>query len=639
MEKAQGKLEALCEMCTGGKATAFCRQCVHFICDECVNSHRRMKMFSGHVISTQEELKQSGVAAIPVTDIPPPKCADHGEPKKIFCYECNQLICRDCVIFDHRDHKSEFVKKAAPETRKNLVEHLSPLKNLLPGLSTAVNRVRDTKQGIQANEKLVEKQVNAKFQELHDILEQCKARVLREASAIVTKKTEKLTVQEKELDLRLGSIQSLIDFVEQALENASDEELITMQEQVVSRIDTEVVKQGKEADSADPVEKVDFEVEVAISKDLKELCKNNAAVYMGYTVRGDGIQSAEVDKPSRFTLYIPEDSNRKAPATIEVNLLSLVEKTSIQLEAVPIKKGVYGITYIPKVRGRHHLLISVDGHPITGSPFSVFVRIPPTKMDKPVRITEVRGAVHIACNSSNETIVTEYGGDVVVMSREGSRLPSVAKSRHGMGGVCGVAVDKDDNIYVSDAYKHCLYKFNKNGDLLNKLGKKGKGSGEFDFPRGMAVAGDRLFVCDRKNHRIQVLTTDLEIVDQFGSFGTGEGQFDQPESIAVDDEQLLYVADSANLRIQVFTTDGQFVRSFPKKEDKQQIRWPQGVCIDASYVYIVEFSRNRISVFTKDGRFVKSFGEGHIKNSYGACVDSDGFVYVCSNGSHRVVVF
>ena len=256
-----------------------------------------------------------------------------------------------------------------------------------------------------------------------------------------------------------------------------------------------------------------------------------------------------------------------------------------------------------------------------------------------MRTIEIYGAVHIVSNSSGEIIVTEYGRDVVIMNREGNRLRSIAKSVHDMGGVCGVAVDKDDNIYVSDAYKHCLYKFNKNGDLIKKFGKKGESIGEFNFPQGMVVAGDQLFVCDRKNHRIQVLTTDLKPVNQFGSLGASEGQFDQPESIAVDNEQLLYVADSANLRIQVFTTDGQFIRSISKKAVEQQIQWPQGVCTDASYVYVVEYRSNRVSVFTKDGQFVTSLGEGHINNAYGACMDSDGFVYVCSNRSHCVVVF
>ena len=32
MAKAEGKMEAVCEQCSGAKATAFCRQCAEFIC-------------------------------------------------------------------------------------------------------------------------------------------------------------------------------------------------------------------------------------------------------------------------------------------------------------------------------------------------------------------------------------------------------------------------------------------------------------------------------------------------------------------------------------------------------------------------------------------------------------------------------
>ena len=384
MEKAHGKLEALCEMCSHGKATAFCRQCVNFICDECVKSHNRLRVFAGHVVSTLEELKQGGVKELSVVDTPAQKCPDHDEPLKIFCFDCKHLICRDCLMFEHAGHKSAYVKKAAPETRKKLAEHLSPLKNLLPDLSTAVNQVRATKQEIQAEGKLVEKQVNDKFQELHDILEQCKARVLQKAHDIGERKMEKLTVQEKGLDLSTGCVQSLVDFVERTLENASDEELITMQEQVVSRIDAEVVKRGKEAASADPVEKADFGVEVFVSEDLKKLCENKVVVYEDkLVVSGEGIKIAEVDKSAKLTLVFP--STQQKPPIIQSTLKSLVDQTSLQLEAVPVKKGVYSIEYISKVRGRHNLQISVDGRPITGSPFSVSVKIPPTKLDKSVR--------------------------------------------------------------------------------------------------------------------------------------------------------------------------------------------------------------------------------------------------------------
>ena len=513
MEKAHGKLEAPCEMCSHGKATAFCRQCVNFICDECVKSHQRLRVFAGHAVSTLEELKQGGVKELSVVDTPAQKCPDHDEPLKIFCFDCKQLICRDCVIFDHRDHNSEFVKKAAPEARNKLAEHLSPLKNLLPDLSTAVNRVRATKQEIQAEGKLVEKQVNAKFQELHDILEQCKARVLKKACDIGERKIEKLTVQEKGLDLSVGCVQSLVDFVERTLENASDEELITMQEQVVSRIDAEVVKRGKEAASTDPVEKTDFGVDVFVSDDLKKLCENNVVVYEDNVyARGEGTRMVEVETPSRLTLHFAKDVQR--PPTIQALLKSLVDQTSLQLEAVPVRKGVYSIEYIPKVRGRHHLLISVDGRPITGSPFSMPVRIPPTKLDKPVRKIQEIDPINLTVNSSNEVIVSNYGQDVVIMNKQGERLRSISKTQHGFKYVRGVAVDKDDNIYVSDSGNNCVYKFNKNGELLERVGKKGSDPGEFNFPLGVAVAGDRVFVCGRDNHRIQVLTRELQPVKQ-----------------------------------------------------------------------------------------------------------------------------
>ncbi len=631
MEKAHGKLEITCEMCFGGKATAFCRQCVNFICEDCVKSHKRLRVFAGHAISTLEELKLGGVKELTFESSPPPKCEDHEELKKIFCFDCNKLICRDCIVIEHAGHNYEFVKKAAPATRKKLTEHLSPLKNLLPDLSTAVNQVKGTKQKIQAQKELTERQVNAKFQELHDILDRCKVRVLRESFALADSKMEKLTVQEKGLDLSLGTAQSLIDFVERTLENASDEELITMQEQVVSRIDAEVVKRGKEAANPDPVEKDDFGVEVFVCEDLKKLCENNVILHQGKPiVKGDGIKTAEVDKCASLNVYISSKQGKP-----QVVLKSLVDQSTQQLQAVPVRGGVYSVEYTPRVRGRHHLLISVDDQPIPGSPFSVLVKIPPTKLDKPVRVIRgINNPRYMAFNSSEELIVTDCYSDVLVFDKKGKQIRNISKSKFGT--ICGVAVDKEDNIYVSGS-KHCVYKFNKRGDLLKRFGTKGSGTKEFNCPRGIAVAGDQVFVCDQGNHRVQVLTTELEPVKQIGSYGSSNGHFNQSEDVAVENEQMVCVTDYHNHRVQVLTMDGQFIRSIGKKGSGQgDLSGPRGVCV-TGFVYTVEDNNMRVSVFTKDGGFVTSFGIGHVTDPCGVAVDSDGFVYVCSEKS--VVIF
>ncbi len=349
------------------------------------------------------------------------------------------------------------------------------------------------------------------------------------------------------------------------------------------------------------------------------------------TVEGDGAKNAEIDKPACFSI------NTHQPRQFSVTLKSLVDQSTQQLQAVPVRGGVYSVEYTPRVRGRHHLLISVDDQPIPGSPFSVLVKIPPTKLDKPVRV--IRGIYnprYMAFNSSEELIVTDFSCDILVFDKKGEQIRSISKSKHGFGYIHGVAVDKEDNIYVCDLDKHCVYKFNKRGDLLKRFGTYGSGPKELNFPRGIAVAGDQVFVCDERNHRVQVLTTELEPVKQIGSNGTGNEHFDEPEDVAVD-EQMVYVTDSYNDRVQVLTMDGRFIRSIGKKgSGLGDVSGPFGLCVNG-FVYVAEFASNRVSVFTKDGQFVTSFGVGHITAPYGVAVDSDGFVYVRSNES--VVIF
>ena len=60
MAKAEGRVEAVCGMCSGEKAVAFCHQCAEFLCSECACSHQKMKVFTSHKVFTLEDLKKSG---------------------------------------------------------------------------------------------------------------------------------------------------------------------------------------------------------------------------------------------------------------------------------------------------------------------------------------------------------------------------------------------------------------------------------------------------------------------------------------------------------------------------------------------------------------------------------------------------
>ena len=94
MAKAEGKVEAVCESCfLKRKAIAFCRKCTAFLCAHCVEQHKTLRAFAGHKVDTLEDLKKGGALDIPLKEAPPPKCPEHDEPMKIFCFDCNCLIC------------------------------------------------------------------------------------------------------------------------------------------------------------------------------------------------------------------------------------------------------------------------------------------------------------------------------------------------------------------------------------------------------------------------------------------------------------------------------------------------------------------------------------------------------------------
>ena len=111
MAKAEGKVEAMCEQCAGAKSVAFCRQCAEFICGDCARSHKKMKAFTGHVVASLKDLKRGGPKSIPFEEAPPTKCPDHDEQMKLFCFNCNRLICRDCTVVDHNGHNFNFFEE------------------------------------------------------------------------------------------------------------------------------------------------------------------------------------------------------------------------------------------------------------------------------------------------------------------------------------------------------------------------------------------------------------------------------------------------------------------------------------------------------------------------------------------------
>ena len=631
MEKAQGKVEAVCEQCSGGKATAFCRHCTEFICEECVKIHQKLKMFAGHKVSTLEELKQGETKDILIKKPPPPTCKDHDEQMKIFCFDCNRLICRDCIVIDHKEHKYDFVKKAAPTTKEKLTESLAPLKEIQVSLDAATKTVRSTKSDVETQGVSTATAIERSFDKLHEIIEQRKQEMLENSLSVMKRKLDRLTVQEKGFDIASGTIHSLVDFVEQNIENVTEEELMAIHMQVLNRVKEETRKHQCTTD-LQLVEKANMMVQVDCEKELKKICQEKTNL-LEFSLESGGKINADVGKPTTVRVTCKSMN----PVTIESKLSSV--RGTVHGKVQRKKNDVYEIEFVPKVRDRYEMEITVNGLPVSGSPFPVFMKISPTQLSKPMKVIRgVKEPVGVAVNSAREIIVAEWSGDVVVFNTNGQGINVIQKSDHGFKRLIGVAVDNDDNIFVTDQDSKKLFKINRKFELVTVV-QKDQGMDRFE-PRGVStVCGGQVVVCSRNPPSLYIFNNNLDLnrkVD-FEHFGIAD-----VIAVASDEQDDLYICDYNGGCVHVLSLKGQvkLLYSF----GKDQLSHPRCICVSEGLVYISDFGKNAVFVFTREGKFVASFGslgfaEGQFACPCGLVVDNHGVLYVCDTVHNQVQLF
>ena len=212
------------------------------------------------------------------------------------------------------------------------------------------------------------------------------------------------------------------------------------------------------------------------------------------TVLGDGIKNAEVNKLSKVTLHTisPNGKPHKRPVVVKAKLTTISSGSVIEAKVKQGQSGTYEIEYTPCVRGRHQLEVTVNGLPVAGSPFPVLVKIHPTQLGEPIKSFTGPKGLGIAVNSKDELVVAESFGDIIILDRTGKQLRSIKKSQHGFQTLFGVAVDDNDNIYLTDSGNKSVFMFDKNGTQIKVV----KPATKMLSLRGIAVSGDQVIVAD-----------------------------------------------------------------------------------------------------------------------------------------------
>lgn len=174
---------------------------------------------------------------------------------------------------------------------------------------------------------------------------------------------------------------------------------------------------------------------------------------------------------------------------------------------------------------------------------------------------------------------------------------------------------------------------------LYRFGRSGSEPGSFRLPSGLAVGKDDvLYVADAGNHRVQIFTMSGQLRGSFGTCGSGPSQFLFPSALAAGPDGEVYVADAGG-RLQEFSSDGKF------RGAREGLRPPvRGIAATRDRIYVTESELHRVRILLRKGGEGGSFGgpgfqPGRFISPAGIAIDEDGTVYVADSGNHRIQKF
>ena len=575
-------------------------------------------------------------------------CSKHDDSLRIFCEFCQELVCPDCAISDHRNHQCASVEDSYSKHHQMIETRLNSISKMMDDIINALTVLTNRENEIKKQGDMVKQEIHLTAEEMIEKIRQSERQLTREVETAVDSKLQVLSGQKGLAETSLSQLKDCKEFVEQSLKTGSHQQVLMSKKQMMECMSH--VTKDINVEEYNTIEKADV-----------QLIRNNKCIGdISYTT---ALQQCRVKKINHHQITC-EKERVSFPLSLELPNSSLitVPLSSLSCSVVsndntPINTtvtttdhpGVYRIHCSPVMNGPHQVNVQINSVQLESTslviPFNPYL----AKHTSIRTIDGLNKPCGVAVSDDGYAIVTENRGScITVLDREGKKVKSFSSGRikflSSTSFSCprGVAIIPDNFILVTDNHK--IQKLTFDGKLIASVGQQGSKPLEFNYPWGITISPTtgQILVADCDNHRIQVLNPDLTFSYSFGSYGSAKGQFGFPRFIAIDNQGFVYVSDWGNNRIQVFTSNGKYISTFGFGAG--QLQYPIGLIINNNLLYVAEEYNHRVSIFTTDGQFVSSFGEkGNKKDQfngpYGIALDNEGYVYVCDFWNDRLVMY
>lgn len=217
-------------------ANSRCADCGEFLCEKCYSIHRRSRQTKEHKVLTIGELLESKTGE----DLHRPAfCNIHrSEQLRYYCETCNEAVCRDCVLIEHRQHKYDYVKDSKKvQKQRTVVENLfAQCAENIPLLEKSIKQIQGISETLHGTLATVKAEIRQTALQQIKVVKDTERKLLTEVEKIHNAKSTILRRQKNKLEEDFARFSAGCDFSEQVLKYANEVELLSLKVHITKRL-------------------------------------------------------------------------------------------------------------------------------------------------------------------------------------------------------------------------------------------------------------------------------------------------------------------------------------------------------------------------------------------------------------------
>ena len=634
--------EQSCGSCDSKKeAEAYCHQCDASLCSLCIKSHKSIRILRDHKVEALTNISTSLTSSLIY-------CTHHSdEVLKYYCTTCSSLICHECYMFEHKEHKCCRIQEAMKVENADITNSLPSLKKAHSTVSQTKEKIESVVLSITNYREAIKSHINDTFQSIIAALEKHHQELLKEVDVFALTKSSPLQSQLDSLNELVSDIECVMSTCSEASEEFSPTEFLAIK-CTLSEVMSSLMKQVEGTELAvsnddiycilDPKPVLSAITKLSsVSSSLSEeldcsLVDINPKQPIGIPNSGK----------SSLVLEICDKIGKKATVEELVVHSKLTDKSSSYISEVNVcykEEGRYELIVDPPTsEGSYLLHVQLYNDNIKDSPYIINVR-DYSKIKEPILTVSAKPyPAYLYVDDEGNIYVTFDDDSIVVYNDKGEIARTIPTDELNVKNPRGIAVDKANNIInIVSVSSNKIVKATLDGKFITSVGEMGSGELQFDNPTGLHFGKDELlYVADQYNKRVQVLRSDLSFIRSIMIKCKSNVR-----CVSTDNSGNIHVGTYHEGIIEIFSSVGRYIGryssntlqcvgdiAFMKNND----------CVVSIHIPNTSTIGCDIVVFRGNGKTpFHSFGD--IDNPLGVFIDQAGYIYVAEWSGSRVLKY